>query len=329
MLKRIKLTFENDNRILSTPATFAEFSSKIMQTFSLSHLDNFNVYYMDADGDLIVVTNQDDYELAFEQADGKLHFYIGTSTDKVKKSIVSKPPPMEETISKCSIVQSEYTEDEVPRSEIEASTYACLGCEGKKTNKKGTKPCRICGGTGMIPKPFIDKLKDIARSELMAEIGSRIEIARTQIVEEQKKVNIVKSVANSVVYKIDAPKKPELGFKASSVSETLNDGYETTPGATFEKVWTMKNSGVSAWPESTIFKKTSNDQIEASTAHVGSIQPGETTEIKITVKAPAIPGHYACFFRLAYDKNRMFGENPWIDFIVVDPANKPLLSVGA
>lgn len=327
MLKRIKLTFENDNRILSTPATFSDFSSKVMQTFSLPNLDNFNIYYMDADGDLIIVTNQDDYELAFEQADGKLHFYVGASTDKVKESIIAKPAAMEQvSIPKCSIVQSEYTENKAPMQDMEASSYACLGCEGRKTNKKGTKPCRICGGTGMIPQAFIDKLKDIAKSELMAEIGSRIEVARTQVVEEQKKVekvNMAKSIANPIVYKIDAPKKAEPGFKVTSKSESLKDGYETAPGAIFEKVWVMKNTGVIAWPESTVFKKTSSDQIEANTAHVGSIKPGETAEIKITVKAPVKPGHYACFFRLTYDNNKMFGENPWIDFIVVDPANKP------
>lgn len=324
MIKRVKITFENDNRIISTPKTFAEFSSKAADIFSLSSLKNFNVYYMDADGDLIIVTNQDDYELAFEQADSKLHFYIGVSTETVKESIISRPSTMEKVgdkaIPKCSIVQSEYTEEKISPP-LDHSTYACLGCDGAKTNKKGTKPCRICSGTGRIPQDFIDKLKDIAKSELMAEISSRMEVARTQIIEEQKKPQqtLAKSIPEPMVYKIDPPKKDVPVYRMARISESLKDGYKTTPGAVFEKVWVVKNTGTTAWPESTEFKRNSGDPIEATASHVGAVKPGEEATIKVTVKAPKEPGRYASFFRLTHSQNKAFGENPWIDFFV-EPA---------
>jgi len=320
MIKRLKVTFGNDNRMMSSPKTFAEFSTKVKEVFSLSSLDNFNIYYMDSDGDLIIVTNQDDYELAFEQADKKLHFYIGTSTEKVKESIVLKPAVMEQasknSISKCDIVQSEYAEDN--NLELTASTYNCLGCDGKRTNKKGNKVCRICSGTGKVPQTFIEKLKEIARSELMAEISSRMEITRTQI-EEKKKAEVpqlAKPIPQSVIYKIETSKNPIPTFKASNISESLKDGYKTTPGTIFEKVWVIKNTGTNTWPQSTEFKMVQGDPIEATADHVGAVKPGEIVNIKVIIKAPQKAGRYASFFKLTHSKNITFGEKPWIDFIV-------------
>eukprot|EP00826_Nyctotherus_ovalis_P004338 TRINITY_DN10932_c0_g1_i3.p1 TRINITY_DN10932_c0_g1~~TRINITY_DN10932_c0_g1_i3.p1 ORF type:complete len:242 (+),score=64.42 TRINITY_DN10932_c0_g1_i3:73-798(+) len=232
------------------------------------------------------------------------------------------------SIPKCSIVQSEYAEEKAPQPEkdtpqsLNDPAYACLGCDGTKTNKKGTKACRICNGTGRIPQNFIDRLKDIAKSELMAEINSRMEVARTQIIEEQKKPQqeLARSIPEPMVYKIDPPNKDVPVYRMARISESLGDGYKTAPEAVFEKVWVVRNVGTTSWPESTEFKRNSGDPIEATVSHVGAVKPGEEIAIKVTVKAPKKPGRYASFFRLTHSQNKAFGENPWVDFIVIDPA---------
>lgn len=52
-------------------------------------------------------------------------------------------------------------EDQNYVEEPEYQTIECFKCDGTKLNKKGTQPCKKCGGTGIIKTQFSGDLKSI------------------------------------------------------------------------------------------------------------------------------------------------------------------------
>jgi Ig-like domain from next to BRCA1 gene len=79
--------------------------------------------------------------------------------------------------------------------------------------------------------------------------------------------------------------------KASWVSETISDNTKMTGGSSFNKTWTIKNSGTSTWTSSYKLKYASNQGGRlSSTSEVkisGSISPGKTYTFTVPMKAPA------------------------------------------
>lgn len=59
---------------------------------------------------------------------------------------------------------------------------------------------------------------------------------------------------------------PTPAYTATFIGDkTFADGTEVKPGTRFDKVWTIKNDGISAWPANSIIKHTKGDFISDGT----------------------------------------------------------------
>jgi hypothetical protein len=58
-----------------------------------------------------------------------------------------------------------------------------------------------------------------------------------------------------------AKKMEKIKYSARFIKESIPDLYEVAPGALFFKTWTLRNDGVTAWPEDIILVQTSGDNL--------------------------------------------------------------------
>ncbi|MCS6994559.1 MAG: NBR1-Ig-like domain-containing protein [Anaerolineales bacterium] len=81
---------------------------------------------------------------------------------------------------------------------------------------------------------------------------------------------------------------------------TVPDGTTFQPGETFVKTWRLKNIGVCTWTNGYQLIFDSGDAMSgpASQALAGSVAPGQTVDISVTLKAPTAPGTYRGYWRL-------------------------------
>jgi len=89
--------------------------------------------------------------------------------------------------------------------------------------------------------------------------------------------------------------------KAQFITDvTVPDGTEFSPGATFTKTWRLKNIGTCSWTPSYATIYASGEQMSgpASQALIGNVDPGQTVDISVALKAPSTPGTYTGYWKL-------------------------------
>jgi len=81
------------------------------------------------------------------------------------------------------------------------------------------------------------------------------------------------------------------------------------PGQQFVKRWTVKNTGTCTWLEGVQLVFSSGDELDVvREAELTSLSPGETAEVKITLRAPAAYRGYASVWRLQDGAGNLIGE---------------------
>jgi hypothetical protein len=75
---------------------------------------------------------------------------------------------------------------------------------------------------------------------------------------------------------------------------TVPDGTVVDPGETFTKTWRLKNAGTCSWTPSYAVVFSSGDSMSgpASQALTANVNPGQTIDISVNLKAPSTPGNY-------------------------------------
>jgi len=80
------------------------------------------------------------------------------------------------------------------------------------------------------------------------------------------------------------------------------------PGQQFVKRWEIKNTGTCAWPKDIELVFISGDELETVEApEIGSLSPGETAEIEITLRAPTGYGIYTSVWQLRDSEGNPIG----------------------
>jgi len=113
-------------------------------------------------------------------------------------------------------------------------------------------------------------------------------------------------------------------FLARYVSDvTIDDGTTVQPEQPFVKIWKMRNEGTVSWPENTRLGYVGGDKLSAAEAvPVPSVDPAQEVDIAVDMVAPAKPGRYVGYWRLAAPDGSRFGQRVWVD-INVAPAPAP------
>jgi hypothetical protein len=88
------------------------------------------------------------------------------------------------------------------------------------------------------------------------------------------------------------------------IGETIPDGTNFQPGQTFQKTWTLKNGGNSAWDKDFTLVRTSSTPANETLGSLEQIplskevKPGETIQIGANLVAPKQNGQYTVYYQL-------------------------------
>jgi hypothetical protein len=90
---------------------------------------------------------------------------------------------------------------------------------------------------------------------------------------------------------------------------TIPDGTEFAPNSEFIKTWRIKNTGSCTWNTSYAVVFDSGDAMGApiSTNLTGSVAPGQTIDISVSMKAPASEGEFRGNWKLRNASGAVFG----------------------
>ena len=81
---------------------------------------------------------------------------------------------------------------------------------------------------------------------------------------------------------------------------TIPDGTVLGPNETFTKTWRLKNAGTCSWTPSysVVFSNGDSMSGPASQALTANVNPGQTIDISVNLKAPSTPGDYTGYWKL-------------------------------
>lgn len=81
---------------------------------------------------------------------------------------------------------------------------------------------------------------------------------------------------------------------------TIPDGTVLDPGETFTKTWRFKNAGTCSWTPSYAVVFSNGDSMSgpATQTLTANVNPGQTVDISVNLKAPSTPGNYTGYWKL-------------------------------
>ncbi|MGD1996566.1 MAG: NBR1-Ig-like domain-containing protein [Anaerolineae bacterium] len=101
---------------------------------------------------------------------------------------------------------------------------------------------------------------------------------------------------------------------------TVPDGTEFSPGASFTKVWRLRNTGSCPWEPGTQLAFISGDPIGGpGSVAVGGVATGSTTDISVNLAAPMTPGTYEGNWQLRAPDGTHFGPAVYVRIVVPEP----------
>jgi len=116
---------------------------------------------------------------------------------------------------------------------------------------------------------------------------------------------------------------------------TIPDGTKFSPGKTFTKTWRLKNTGSCDWTNDYDLVFDDGDKMDGADVvglSIGTVEPGETVDISVNLKAPNTPGDYRGEWLLRSDDNEVFGLGKndvpfYVEIEVVEEVSFEILSV--
>ncbi len=104
---------------------------------------------------------------------------------------------------------------------------------------------------------------------------------------------------------------------AAMVSETVPDNTEFSPGESFTKSWTLKNTGTCTWNTDYRLSFKSGDQMDAPDyVKISSeTDPGDTIKIEVDMTAPSDADTYKGNWQMQTNKGVKFGQ-VWVQIVV-------------
>jgi hypothetical protein len=91
---------------------------------------------------------------------------------------------------------------------------------------------------------------------------------------------------------------------------TIADDSSVFTGAEFTKTWRLRNSGTCTWTSGYQLVFDHGDRMSAPDAVMvtsGSVPPGSTVDVSVTLKAPSDAGTYQGYFKLRNPSGVLFG----------------------
>ncbi|MGA2112597.1 MAG: NBR1-Ig-like domain-containing protein [Anaerolineales bacterium] len=94
---------------------------------------------------------------------------------------------------------------------------------------------------------------------------------------------------------------------------TFPDNTVLAADASFDKTWSIQNTGTCTWDANYSITFVSGDQMSGATTTIGdSVAPGDTTDITVSMVSPSSDGSYTGYWRMADDNGNQFGESVYV-----------------
>ncbi|KAL6899342.1 hypothetical protein ACP4OV_006000 [Aristida adscensionis] len=106
---------------------------------------------------------------------------------------------------------------------------------------------------------------------------------------------------------------------------TVLDGTLMAPSTPFTKIWRMHNNGSIMWPLGTQLIWVGGDQFALQTSvpleiPVNGFPVDKEIDVAVDFVAPARPGRYISYWKLASPSGQKFGQRVWVHIQVEDPS---------
>jgi len=222
----IKIKLDTSLISIIPPKKFVEFIGKLKEIFGTNLPKCFRIQYKDFDGDSIIVTTSEDYEIALEEAikspefcfsieklsDDETHNSIILSPEDLSKNTDNIPKPIPEKIDPISKQDPLIKENTLNTNKIDAESILiskdkisdnkaepCFSCHGTAKNKKGLT-CKKCNGTGIMD-PIIKSMKKHIEKTLRAEMSKIIqnEISKSFLEQSKRFDSIFSNMGKSII----------------------------------------------------------------------------------------------------------------------------------
>jgi hypothetical protein len=145
--------------------------------------------------------------------------------------------------------------------------------------------------------------------------------ATAQGVTLQPSATQTSTVSGGQATQASATSKPQACDQAAFIDDvSVPDGSTLVAGSAFTKTWRLKNTGTCTWTAdyALVFSKGSSMEGPSSQKLTGSVQPGQTTDITVPLKAPNEPGAYRGDWQLRNASGVLFGVGTTADTFYVD-----------
>lgn len=111
-----------------------------------------------------------------------------------------------------------------------------------------------------------------------------------------------------------------VGYNSATIDQTVPDNTKMTPGQTFKKTWRLINAGTCTWNSSYQLVFDRGDGMGVSTGYAqtltsGSVTPGKTVDVSVSLTAPMDPGTYTGYWRFKDPNGNYFGiggSSSWV-----------------
>ncbi|KAK6507243.1 hypothetical protein TWF481_005693 [Arthrobotrys musiformis] len=135
---------------------------------------------------------------------------------------------------------------------------------------------------------------------------------------------------------IPVPVKESEPLQAEYLRDVISDGTVFPSGANFEQVWTLTNTGTSAWPAGVTVRFVGGDHMfrhgseESCIATVTNttVNPGETASFAVDLAAPFTSNRRVIsYWRLTAPNGSRFGHKLWCDIEILKEEKKQLIDL--
>jgi predicted RecA/RadA family phage recombinase len=125
-----------------------------------------------------------------------------------------------------------------------------------------------------------------------------------------------------VVTETATPTPTSCTLGAAFVADvTVPDGTVFSPGASFDKIWRIRNSGSCPWQSGYMWVFVSGDQMGADPSQaVPATAAGANVDIGVAMDAPSTPGTYTGYWQMKSPDGEVFGQTCSVRIVVPGPA---------